>query len=416
MSLTNDQICIIKSTAPILADHGIALCNLFYKNLLADNSPLNAVFSQTNQQTGAQPRALAGALLAYAQHIDHLQVLAPTVERVCQKHASLHVTPAQYETVGTYLLDAMAQLLGPETFTPDFKAAWAAAYWQLANFMIQREKQLYDVDPNWDTWRDFVVAEKVPEADGMASLMLKPTDGKALPTYLPGQFVSVNLHVPQLGYKQTRQYSLSDMPRSDRYRISVKKDESNSKNGCTNLSNGIVSNIIHDDISVGDVIEVSKPRGAFHVDVDEETDKPIALLSAGSGITPMVAILESLAAKNSRRHVWFVHTTQNSKLHAFKDRVAEIAQQLGTVSILTVYSQPLSSDRLGVDYDMTGRISPRALLTDTDLVNSECCVCGPSRFMDGIVTELKARGVSDKHVKMELFGTGGLPEPRGSCM
>ncbi|KAL9091197.1 MAG: hypothetical protein Q9159_001492 [Coniocarpon cinnabarinum] len=414
MALTADQISIIKQTTPILEDHGIALCQLFYKNLLSDNNALNAVFSQTNQQSGAQPRALAGSLLAYAQNIDNLSALGPAVERICQKHASMYIQPEQYATVGEYLLAAMAQLLGPATFTDDVKNAWTAAYWQIANLMMTREKQLYESDPAWNGWRGFVVAEKVVEAEGMLSLTLRPQDGKELPDYHPGQFISVNVEVPQLGYKQTRQFSLSDRPYPDHYRVSVKKDQSsNQGQGCVGLPDGVVSNIIHDHTRLGDIIEVSKPRGVFFVDVKQETDRPLALISAGSGVTPMVAILESLAAKRSRRSVRWIHVTRNSKAHAFKDRIRELASQLGAVEVRTIYSRPLPEDEQGQDYSISGRVSSSELVGEDIPTHAECCVCGPSKFMDDVSAELRNRGVPEQAIKMELFGTGGLPEPRG---
>ena len=208
MSLTQDQINVIKATEPVVQQNGKALTYLFYKNILGGEPALNQVFSQSNQKTGTQARALAGALLAYAQHIEDISVLLPTVERICQKHASLYVRPEQYNTVGKYLLEAMAELLG-DAFTPEIKDAWAAAYFQLANLMIGREKQLYSEDWSWNDWRDFRVSDKVQEAEGYFSVHLQPVDGARLPDFYPGQFISVRIDVPSLGYKQARQYSLS---------------------------------------------------------------------------------------------------------------------------------------------------------------------------------------------------------------
>lgn len=280
--------------------------------------------------------------------------------------------------------------------------------------MIGRERALYAADPAWSNWREFVVTEKVTEAEGMVSVHLRPEDGRELPSYLPGQFVSVNVMVPASGYKQTRQYSLSDRPHPDHYRISVKKDDGATQSaGCVGLPSGVVSNIIHDDIKVGDVIQVSKPRGVFHLDEDDDPYKPIALLSAGSGVTPMMAILESLVAKQSRRRVRWVHVTRNSKTHAFRDRIRQLAQLLDEVKVLTVYSRPSPEDREGEDYDIAGRVSPQMLLGKDDLALYHYYICGPSSFMEDVGSELRSRGVPEEGIKQELFGTGGLPEPDG---
>ena len=413
MALTDPQVATIKATVPIVQEHGIALCDLFYKNILRDYGVLNSVFNQTNQTTGAQPRALAGALLAYAQNIDNLGALGPAVERICQKHASLSVTPDQYTLVGQYLLQAMAQLLGPG-FTPEVENAWGAAYWQLANLMIGREKQLYAEDNEWPTWRNFLVSNMVLESEGYISLYLRPKDGKKLPSYLPGQYISLNIHVPGLGFKQARQFSLSDRPHPDRLRVSVKREYGNAAGACVGVPNGIISNIAHDRVKLWDVIEVSKPRGTFYVDPNDDQNKPIALMSAGSGIAPMIAILESMAVRQSRRPIYWLHITPNSRTHAFKQRVSDLLDQLNRAETpATGYTRPLPDDKEGVDYNIAGRITPRALLPKNKNIKYIYYVCGPSKFMDVMSEALKSSGVTQDRINVELFGTGGLPVPKG---
>lgn len=222
MSLTPEQVKIIKSTVPILVEHGTAITTKFYKDMLSAHPELNNVFNNAHQVSGHQPRALAMALFAYATHIDDLGALGPAVELICNKHASLYIRPEHYDIVGKYLLETMGELLG-DAFTPAIRDAWAAAYAQLAKIMIDREEQLYRTSEGWRDWREFRIQEKVPESDEITSFYLVPVDGGKLPPFLPGQYISVRTEVPDLHYLQARQYSLSDAPGKDYYRISVKR-------------------------------------------------------------------------------------------------------------------------------------------------------------------------------------------------
>ena len=222
MSLTPEQAKIIKATVPILAEHGMTITSRFYANMLRENKELNNVFNTSNQHNGHQPKSLAMALYAYASNIDDLGVLSPAVELICHKHASLYIRPEHYNIVGTYLLAAMKEILG-DSLTQDIHDAWAAAYWQLANIMIAREADLYKSADGWADWREFKIDRKEKESDEITSFYLVPVDGKPLPKFKPGQYISVQTEVPDLSHLQARQYSLSEAPRSDYYRISVKR-------------------------------------------------------------------------------------------------------------------------------------------------------------------------------------------------
>nr|CAF32307.1 putative haemoglobin [Aspergillus oryzae] len=142
MPLSPEQIQLIKATVPVLQQHGTTITTVFYNNMLTAHPELNAVFNNANKVNGHQPRALAGALFAYASHIDDLGALGPAVELICNKHASLYIQPEQYQIVGKFLLEAMGEVLG-DALTPEILDAWATAYWQLADLMIGREAELY---------------------------------------------------------------------------------------------------------------------------------------------------------------------------------------------------------------------------------------------------------------------------------
>ncbi|KAA8571434.1 hypothetical protein EYC84_001435 [Monilinia fructicola] len=300
MSLTPQQIDIIKATVPVVQEHGTTITTTFYKNVLAANPALNNIFNQTNQKNGDQPRALAGALAAYAANIDNLSVLSNAVERICQKHASLFIRPEHYPIVGKYLLEAMGEVLG-SALTPEILDAWTAAYGQLAKIMIDREAQLYQEAGDWNEWRDFKIVKKVQESSIITSFYLEPVDEKLLPIFKPGQYISVQVQVPQLGYLQSRQYSLSDQPNEKYYRISVKREdalESPSLN--TSVEAGLISNTLHSTLNEGDIVQVSPPQGEFFLDLESNPESPVILISAGVGLTPMISILKHTCSK--RKH------------------------------------------------------------------------------------------------------------------
>lgn len=205
--------------------------------------------------------------------------------------------------VGFYLLEAMKEVLG-EAFTLAIHDAWTLAYRQLAEMMIKRENQLRGEASGWVDWRDFRISQKVQESSEITSFYLAPLDGKALPSYFPGQYISVCLPVPDLRHLQARQYSLSDAPHQDYYRISVKRelaldlDDSDAK-----AHPGYISNVLHTEVKAGGVIQVSHPAGEFFLDTrtEENADSPVVLISAGVGLTPDLSIFNTLILKDTKR-------------------------------------------------------------------------------------------------------------------
>ena len=317
--------------------------------------------------------------------------------------------------MGRYLLDAMKKVLG-NAFTPDIRDAWAAAYNQLADLMINREAQLYQEADGWTDWRDFCISKKIQESSEIASFYLTPRDQKPLPSYLPGQYVSVRLPVPDLQCLQTRQYSLSDAHQPDHYRISVKKESALDLEHPNAVNHpGYISNILHDDLKVGNLVQVSHPAGEFFFDTHREasSERPVVLISAGVGLTPDLSIFNTLIKENSKRKLSWVHATRNSRVQAFKEHVEETAKAHGNVQAHVFNKEPAADDKQGVDYEFKGRMSLNKLDTDHDLfindATAEYYVCGPEQFMVDMENELKGWGIGPKRIKLEVFGTGEIP-------
>ncbi|KAN0063637.1 hypothetical protein ACQY0O_004133 [Thecaphora frezii] len=408
MSLTPQQIAVVKATVPVLEQRGQQITTTFYRNLLGENSELKNVFSLANMASGRQPAALAHGLLAYARNIEDPAVLGDFVERVCQKHASLSVEPAQYAVVGKYLLAAMGEVLG-SAFTDEVEDAWGAAYWILANIMIDREATLYRGDPSWTGFRDFRVASKRPESSEITSFYLEPVDKQhTLATFLPGQYISIRLRVPGTELFQPRQYSLSDAPNGNLYRISVRKEPR-----VPGLPEpAFISNLLHERVDEGDVLQVSHPRGEFFYDAKDEAQRgaSVVLLSAGVGITPMMSILKSIVAEagQEQRRIHMIHGARTTQALAFDREVRRICKERADVRRTLFIKNPGSSAIKGEDYDLASRVQLDALDAQKDLFTDDAAalyfVCGPVSFMDDVQSHLERLGVEARRIKQEKFG------------
>jgi nitric oxide dioxygenase len=414
MALTSEQVQIVRSTVPVLETHGTEITTHFYKTLLAENPELNNIFSTVNQANGSQPRALAGALYAYASHLDDLGALSQTIEKICQKHVSLYIQPDHYKVVGEYLLRAMGDVLGA-ALTKDVLDAWEAAYWQLASIMIAKEDQITkDEKGDWLDWRDFRIAKKVKESAEITSFYLQPTDGKKLPSYKPGQYISIKTHVPKLGYMQPRQYSLSDKPSPDYYRISVKKEAGLPTNEPEAVVHpGYISNVLHDEKNKGDVLSVSHPAGEFFLDPEVDSDIPVVLLSAGVGLTPMISILNTLLDRGSMQRISFIHGARNTSVRAFREHIQAAAEKHENVTASFFIGNPEpDTDVEGVHYHQIGRVRLDVLDRTRDLQleteNTKYFVCGPEGFMSAMEKQLLDFGVAPERINMEVFGTGDV--------
>ncbi|KIY00932.1 uncharacterized protein Z520_03598 [Fonsecaea multimorphosa CBS 102226] len=396
---------IVKSTAPVLAEHGVAITSHFYKRLLDNHPELRNIFNSAHQSTGGQPAALAHAVWAYAANIDNLGALTTAVSRIAHKHVSLGITPDQYPIVGENLLASIQEVLG-DAITQPVLDAWAAAYQQLADIFIGVERSLYEAAEHspggWTGWRKFKVARKVIESDEIVSFYLEPLDGGRLPNFKPGQYISVRVFLPELGVYQPRQYSLSDTDDGKHFRISVKKEVGNGPA----TPPGRVSNILHQNLPEGAELDVSNPSGDFTLDVgDSDSDAPVVLISGGVGITPMLSMLGTLVDRAPTRPVLFVHAARNGKVHAMKDYLARIIRDNPQVSKVVFYGETEAAEREGVDYDFVGRIVLENIKDKVLLPGASYYLCGPVPFMRLHQKALEDLGVPSERIHSEVFGS-----------
>ncbi len=398
--LTPRQIELIKATVPVLREHGVALTSHFYKRMLSGNPEVKNLFNQAHQAKGHQQRALAAAVLAYAENIEDPTPLLPAVRHIAVKHCTIGVRAEQYGVVGKHLLASIREVLG-EAATDELIDAWAAAYGQLADILIGAESDIYKeqamAEGGWAGWRPFRVVRREDSASGVVSFYLAPSDGGRLPAFKPGQFVSVRAFIKELGLSQPRQYTLSSCEGADQIRISVKRE-------CpAGAPKGAMSNHLHDNLQEGDVIEVSAPLGDFHL---REGDNPVVFFSAGIGITPMVAMLEALAREQSRRPVRFIHVARDSQSFPLMSEIEAHISRLPDASLQVFYTKPLDGDALhccGVGRPCGESLKKLCIPADADVY-----LCGPVGFMAEQRKALQACGIPASQIYHEVFGTGEM--------
>ncbi len=398
--LDEKNIQIVKSTAPILEENGEALTRHFYKRMFSHNPEVAPFFNPTHQQTGSQQKALAAALCAYAANIDNLEVLGNAVELITQKHVSLLIKPEHYPIVGTNLIASIKELLG-DAATDEVIEAWEQAYAFLAHILIGRETQIYQEQATlhgWKGFKPFQVIRTEKESSIITSFYLSPIDGNSLPPYKPGQYITVRVPGPK-GYTTMRNYSLSDKSEPLYFRISVKREID-----AEGTYQGYVSNMLHDQIDVGDILEIAPPCGEFYLDIKATHDRPLVLLAAGIGITPIFSILKTAIETMPHRQIILIHACLNEKVQAFRKTIDALAIKHKNLTVHHCYSEPPAPHISRSESDSTGLIDGALIESFIPQRDADYYFCGPKAFMINIYHQLLEWGVPATQVHFEFFG------------
>lgn len=391
--LSQSQRSLIKATVPLLETGGETLTRHFYATMLAEYPEVRPLFNQAHQQSGAQQRALANAVLMYARHIDRLEALGPLVSQIVNKHVALQILPEHYPIVGTCLLRAIREVLGEQIATDEVIDAWAAAYGQLADILIGAEESAYreheQAPGGWRGARNFIVVAKTVESEEITSLHLQAADGRPVLVAKAGQYIGLRLVID--GQEQRRNYSLSALGNGWEYRISVKRE-----------AQGKASNYLHDRVQIGDTLELFPPAGDF---VLQPSSKPLVLISAGVGITPSLAMVE--AARDSGRPIHFIHCARHGGVHAFKQWIEQQSRDYPQISYHYCYSEPREQDRPHA----TGLLS-RDQLADWLPASRDvdAYFLGPKPFMAQVKRHLQELGVPERQSHYEFFGPASALE------
>jgi len=396
--LTPVQTDIIKQTVPVLQAHGETLTRHFYARMFEHNPEVKTYFNPAHQRSGTQQRALAGAILAYAQHIDNPAVLGQAIEVIAQKHTSLTIRPEHYPIVGENLLASIREVLG-EAATDDVIDAWAAAYGQLADVFIQREKDIYaeqDERYGWSGFKPFVVARRQPESDNIVSIYLEPVDGQPLVEHQPGQYVSIRLRSAD-GRLSMRNYSLSNAPGEASYRISVKRELGDGED----VPAGHASNRIHDSLSVGGRVELSPPCGEFTLQLPEAEEQPLVLIAGGVGVTPMISMAHAALKASATRPVIFVQAARHGGVRPFKSELEALAAKHANFRLHVCFNEPRAED---TGFDKLGVIEAEDMKNWVGDRQAIYYFCGPLVMMQQLDQLLAAEGVPAENRRYECFG------------
>jgi ferredoxin-NADP reductase/MOSC domain-containing protein YiiM len=284
-----------------------------------------------------------------------------------------------------YLPNKSRALLERALRVPALSEGWQGSFREL----LAKADSHAPSAPAWPGFRSLRIAEIRRESSTIASFVLAPAEETgATPVAAAGQYLTVRVRLGVDASQLIRSYSLSDVPDERGYRISVKRE-------------GAASRYLHDHVSIGDLLDVAAPRGSF---VLREGTRPVVLISAGVGATPVLAMLHALARERTTRPVWWLHGARNRDEHAFAAEVDELLAGLHDGHRVVAHSKPTNADTRSADHDLSGRLDLTALKRAGVPADADYYLCGPDGFMRAIGVALAALGVAPERIATEVFG------------
>ncbi|WP_339500265.1 pyridoxamine 5'-phosphate oxidase family protein [Pseudomonas silesiensis] len=275
-----------------------------------------------------------------------------------------------------------------ESFSPN---SMMTGSWEKAEGRLQ-------ADALRDQWRHLRVIRIVEESSTISSFYLEPDDGAGLPRFEAGQHLPVRFSLVEGQPPLVRTYSVSSAPSDNFFRISVKRD-------------GLISSHLHDQIRVGDLIEARAPQGRFTVQADEH--RPLVLLAAGVGVTPLLSMLREVIYEGERirrtRPTWFIQSARSLAELAFRDELFELATRAkDKIRALRILSQPEQHAREGEDFELAGRVDVALLKALLPLDDYDFYLCGPGAFTQALYDGLRELRIGDDRIHAETFGPSTL--------
>jgi nitric oxide dioxygenase len=384
---------VIEATLPVVAENIPEIATRFYTHLFGEHPELfDGVFNRGNQAEQTQQLALAGSVAVFASSLVKVPEQLPEhlLSRIAHKHASLGITPAQYDVVHDHLFWAIADVLG-EAVTPEVGAAWDEVYWLMAYALINQERGLYSArGVRAETvWREWEVAERVQETDDVVTFRMRKTDDRLVRTSLPGQYVTVQVPMPD-GVRQPRQYSLTRADDGEHRQFSVKRVHGSDK------PDGEVSNHLCEFVQVGDRLTMSAPFGDVVLD---DSGRPVVFASAGIGITPMAGMLSHLAAARSHLPITLLHADVDESSFALRHQVLDDLRSLTGSTAHVWYER-------GGETSLPFEAHPGTMQLDDVKLPEDALyyLCGPLPFMQAVRSQLIERDVPARDIQYEVFG------------
>ena len=395
--LSAHNVPVIRETLPVIGAHIDEITPLFYKTMFGNHPELlRDTFNRGNQKLGAQQRALAASIATFATMLVDGKRPVDLLSRIGHKHASLGITPDQYQIVHDNLFSAIVEVLG-DAVTPQVAEAWDEVYWIMASVLIDFEKGLYaeaQVEPG-DVFRTATIIAREDVTDSVAVFTLAGPDGAPLPDFRPGQYTSVGVVLPD-GARQLRQYSLSTASGDGTWRIGVRRVDPTG--GCPA---GEVSGWLHATAQVGTELQVTLPFGDLVLDQAEVgTDNaPVVLCSAGIGITPMLGMLAQLAADEPARRVLVLHADRSPDQHVLASEVAGESSLLADAQVHTWYEDGAqTASGPGTVHQGLMDLSAVELPADAHVF-----LCGSPGFLQAVRPAFLEAGIPAERLHAELF-------------
>ena len=268
---------------------------------------------------------------------------------------------------------------------------------------IEREKS----SSTWSGLRKFRIDRKVSEGGSISSFYLVPHDGKEVPQFNPGQYLTFSLRLPDREKPLVRCYSLSDGTRRQRehYRVSIKRADPPRK--APDAPPGLSSSFFHNELNEGDIVDVKAPSGNFYLDMSKHT--PVILIGGGIGLTPMLSMLNTLCESSSKRETWLFYGVRNGEEHIMREHLAQLEAEHENVHLQICYSNPRDGvDADGTDYHHAERVSVELFKRVLPSNNYEYYICGPGPMMESMTKGLREWGVPDSDVHFEAFGPASV--------
>jgi ferredoxin-NADP reductase len=287
-----------------------------------------------------------------------------------------------------------------------------SSYRERARILLERTaRERERVENSWNGKRKFRIARRVYEnpAKDICSFYLVPHDQRPLPPFRPGQFLTFELPIPGQAKPVVRCYSLSEGPHvRDSYRVTIKKLPPPPK-APPGTPPGLSSSFFHDALAEGAIVEVMAPAGEFYL--DEASNRPVVLIAGGVGLTPVLAMLNTLVASGSNREIWFFYGVRHQGEHAMFEHLKRVDAENPNVRIVVCYSDPTESCREGEHYTRKGFVSVELMKSVLPSNNYEFYICGPPPMMQMITKDLQGWGVPDADIRFEAFGPASVPKP-----
>lgn len=252
----------------------------------------------------------------------------------------------------------------------------------------------------WKGTRPLRLAAVVDEADNVRSFYLTPDDDYSLAPFEPGQYLTLHLSIADFDRPLVRCYSLSDRPREDYYRLTIKRSLPPREH--PDVPCGRASNYLHDHVRVGDLLQVAAPRGNFFLRPERKT--PIVLIAGGIGITPLLSMINDLTHRGLTEEVYVFVGVRNGRQHPFKEHLEQLASEHPKLRLLVSYSAPRNHDEPYRDFQHVGRVTIDHLREVLPSNRFDFYLCGPGSMLEDLVEGLDAWGVPEERIHLEAFG------------